>query len=477
MSDNLTQRRPLRAAIYCRISRDPEGLRVGVDRQEEDARALALREGFAVVGDAYIDNDISASTLSRKRRPQYEAVLKAARSGEVDVIVSYSNSRLTRRPMELEDLITLHDRHGTRIVTAVSGEDDLSTADGRMVARIKASVDAAEAERTGERLRRAFLQKARTGAPNQGTRPFGWQADKITLDPKESELIRKAASAVSDGVGLNAVCREWNAAGVTTTRGNAWDHRALRQLLKGPRLAGWRVHRGEIALDAAGQPVRGVWQPLMTDDAWQRLQVALSGRNGRSTGRRGARRYLLSGVARCGVCGRQMYATPTYVKRRLTGHAYQCRRANGADAHTISVAGAATDEAVTAVVVQHLRRSGDLTATSRSVQFTGEGRLDEIPGLIQGLMAAYNRGQLSGAVVFPQVEALEAEQATLRTERQRFVVATVRPSHVSADAFCTADTDRQRAVLEELFDAVVIARAGRGARWDPDRITYVWRQA
>jgi site-specific DNA recombinase len=40
----------------------------------------------------------------------------------------------------VERLITAHDRTGVEFRTVVSGRDDLSTADGRMVARTKASV-------------------------------------------------------------------------------------------------------------------------------------------------------------------------------------------------------------------------------------------------------------------------------------------------------------------------------------------------
>src|SRR5690606_13244546 len=115
-----------RAAIYCRISRDAEQEGLGVARQEEDCRALVARHGWTLVEPPYVDNDISASTLSRKARPAYEAMLAAVRAGEVDVIVAYSNSRLTRRPLELEDLITVHDQHGAVIHTVVSGNDDLA---------------------------------------------------------------------------------------------------------------------------------------------------------------------------------------------------------------------------------------------------------------------------------------------------------------------------------------------------------------
>jgi site-specific DNA recombinase len=457
-----------RAAIYCRISRDPEGLRAGVDRQEEDARALATRQGYDVA-EVYVDNDVSASTLSRKARPQYEAMMDAARRGQIAAIVAYSNSRLTRRLRELEDLLDLHDKHGVKILTVVSGSDDLATADGRMTARIKASVDAAEAERAGERIARAHLQRAREGKVNHGARPFGWAADKIELDPFESALIKQAVTDIIDGVAQREIARRWNAEGALTARGNRWDHRAVRQLLRGPRLAGWKVHRGQVVKDSAGRPVKGVWKPIISATDYERLQVALAGRHGRSTGRRGARRYLLSGVARCGVCGSRMYAAPT-----KQGHAYQCRGEGGSPPHTMSITGVGADETVSEVVVARLRQVGDLDVPPVD-DFAGADRLTAIPKKISELMAAYNDDRLSAAIVFPQIEALEAEVATLGAARQKHIVATTRPSHIDVETFDSSDIDRRRAIIEELLEAVVVAPSHKGARWDPDRITYVWR--
>jgi site-specific DNA recombinase len=453
-----------RAAVYCRISRDAEPLLLGVARQEEDCRALVEREGWALVEPPYVDNDISASTLSRKPRPAYEAMLDAARAGQVDVIVAYSNSRLTRRMLELEDLIALHDQTGVTIRTVVSGEDDLSKADGRMVARIKASVDAAEAERTAERLRRAFLAKAQTGAVNQGTRPFGWADDKRTLHPRESRLLRKAVQDVTDGVPTREVARRWNAAGVTTTRGKAWNHTAVRQVLRNPRLAGWRTHRGAVARDASGQPVKGVWTPMVDQETFDALQAALDGRGHKR--RRGAQKYLLSGTARCGLCGARMHGY-----RTAHGHAYSCG-VEGQD-HTVTIAGRQTDDLLTTLVTQRLA-SVDLSAEPvRPQEWEGEARLRQIPGQIKELMAAFNGGVLSGAVVFPQVQALEAEQARLEGERP---AAAPRPVTASPDAFPGLDLDRQRAVVEALIEAVVVAKAPhKGARWSPDRLQVVWR--
>jgi site-specific DNA recombinase len=454
-----------RAAIYCRISRDAEQEGLGVARQEDDCRALVEREGWTLVEPPYVDNDISASTLSKKTRPAYDAMLEAARRGEFDVIVAYSNSRLTRRLMELQGLIDLHDKHGVRIATVVSGSDDLSTADGRMTANIKASVDQAEAERTAERLRRAFLAKAQAGSVNQGHRPFGWADDKAALHPEESRLIRRAIGLVIDGLPLREVARQWNKAGVTTTRGKEWNHTAVRQVLRNPRLAGWRTHQGEIARGPGGEKVRGVWEPIVEQGTFDALQAALDGRGHRR--RRGAQKYLLSGVARCGVCGARMHGYRVGEGR----HAYSCG-VEGQD-HTVTIAGRQTDDLLSALVERRLA-TADLSAAPVEVaEWPGEARLREIPGLVADLMTAFRDGVISGSIVFPMVQTLQDEQAALERERP---TAAPRPSVATPEDFAALDPDRRRAVVAALVEAVVVSKADRrGSPWTPDRLQVVWR--
>lgn len=464
------------AAIYCRISLDSEGTELGVRRQEQDCRALAARTGLDVV-EVYVDNDTGASTRSRsKRRPAYDRLLDDARGGRFGVVLAYSNSRLTRRPMELEGLITLHERHGIRIQTVVSGEDDLSTADGRMVARIKASVDAAEAERTAERVARAHLAHAQAGRPVGGTRPFGWDDDKVTLRPVEADAIRKAATDLLSGLPARRIADEWNAAGfVTTGQGKPWTGQAVRQVLLSPRLAGWRVHRPTgaawspvptVAIGTDGQPVRGTWEPILTDAEHRAVVAALAKPEGRSrVPRRGARHYLLTGLLRCGRCNSVMYANS-----QKGAHYYTCRD-NG---HINSASGRAVDAIVTEVALRHLE-AVELDAPQPA--FAGQGRLDQIGEQVAELMAAFTAGTLSGAVVFPAVQALEAERDALAAQRTKAEAAAFGPdlTHLDRATWAELDTDRQRAALEALFAAVLIRpTTRRGNQFDAGRLEVVW---
>lgn len=285
-------------AIYCRISRDREGLGLGVRRQEEDCRARAAREGLQVSDDhVYVDDDLSASTRATKPRPRYEEMMAAVERGEIRTIIAYSNSRLTRRPMDYDRLIQLHEQTGVRFLTVVSGDDNLSTADGRMVCRIKASVDAAEAERTSERVLRSVDQRAAAGHHHGGPRPYGW-ADGIKINEAEASVIREAARRVVAGESLRSICQRLNDSGVPAAKGGKWDPSPLRRILVNPRITGWRTRNGD-------RIAKGVWEPILEEADWLEVHAVLTDPERRSYKPAG-RVNLLTGLARCGECDRRI---------------------------------------------------------------------------------------------------------------------------------------------------------------------------
>src|SRR3954451_12319512 len=194
--------KPTRATIYARISDDSEGRAAGVDRQVEDCKALAERLGWTLSTDVepvLIDNDISASTRSKARRPAFDRLLAGISSGEYDGVLYYSNSRLTRRPREYETIIEAVENTGVRLASVASGTADLTTADGRMLGRILAAQDAAEAERIGERVSRAMQHRRDTlGLPSPSRRAFGYAAGGQVVIPEEADAIRLGAQLILD---------------------------------------------------------------------------------------------------------------------------------------------------------------------------------------------------------------------------------------------------------------------------------------
>ncbi|HEY8828638.1 MAG TPA: recombinase family protein [Jatrophihabitantaceae bacterium] len=286
---------------YARISSDRSGEEAGVGRQLADIRALAATNGDRIIEEV-IDNDESAY-LRRKPRPGFTRVVDMVKAGEVAGIYTWHPDRLYRSPLDLESLVALVEAHGLVVRTAKAGDIDLGTPTGRMTARVVGSMARYESEHKAERQARQHQQLAEQGKPSGGgRRPFGYLADKVTVEPTEAAALRTAAESILAGGTIAEAARHLSATLNRPVRANI-----LRNLLTGPRVAGKRQH-----IPAADRR-QGVTTPKLTDavwpaildlETWQRLRILLLDPARRNT--RPPRSYLLSGLLICSLCDAPM---------------------------------------------------------------------------------------------------------------------------------------------------------------------------
>ncbi len=459
------------------MSADPEGRALGVARQLEDCRTLAERLGLEVVA-VFEENDVSASTNSSKARPLYAEMLDRARRGDFEAILSYSNSRLTRRMREVEDLIELHNKFGTRLHTVVSGDDDLSTADGRMTARIKASVDSAEAERTSERARRAKRQAAADGRHRGGPRPFGWEADGMTVREAEALVVLEATRGVLAGRTLAALAREINEAGVATTTGHRWTYGALRTALCRPRNAGLVSHG---RADRPGMEIVGeaAWPAIVPPDLWRAARDVLVDPT-RRLQHGNEKRWLGSGLYRCGLCENSTLRVAPYGATRSERRwLYRCTTA----AH-LTVSQDLADAVVRGAVRERLSRPDvcDLLAVVDRGTDTQPLRAEreQLVARLSTFETDYASGLITGSQLAAATSRVRVglEQVDRRLSGMvgGGALASLSASADPADAFDAAALDSQRAIVDALM-VVTVRPSGRGKKLGPERISIEWRQS
>lgn len=198
-----TAQRPVRAAIYLRISQDRELDGLAIERQREDCENLARFRRWEVV-ETYVDQSKGA-TDKTKKRPAYDQMVADYHAGHFTAIVCYDLDRLTRQPRQLEDWIDWAEERGLQLVTA-NGDADLSTDGGRMYARIKAAVARAEMERKSARQSRAQVQRSQQGRPPKGIRPLGYSLDGRVLKP-EAKAVQAIYAAFHGGASLRGIAR------------------------------------------------------------------------------------------------------------------------------------------------------------------------------------------------------------------------------------------------------------------------------
>ncbi|WP_328680014.1 recombinase family protein [Streptomyces sp. NBC_00322] len=357
-----------RAVIYARVSLDVPGEGRSVERQLEACRQLCELRGWAVVAER-VDNSISAST--GKERPAWKSVLAMVEAREVDLIVAWHIDRMTRSMLDLEELILLAENAGVGVATA-SGDLDLTTDVGRMVARILAAVARAEVERKGARQKLANAARAAEGDVHfGGVRPFGYTNDRITIIPKEADAIRKAAVDVLAGKPLAQVAREWSDDGLVSSRAEigwekgkrkpkaGWSARGVKNVLVNPRYAGIRVYNG----DEVGT---GVWDKILELEnylALVQLLVDPDRKMGENAGRNGRKpQSLVTGIGECETCQETVRAASN--RGELT---YSCRMSH---VHTNR---AYVDTRVHGEMIDRLSRPGVLALLAPS----GDNKAEE----------------------------------------------------------------------------------------------------
>lgn len=455
----------MRAGIYLRQSRDVEGTGAAVDRQREDCVALCQSRGWPII-ETFIDNDVSATSV--KRRPSYDRMLVAADAGRFDVIVAWHADRLARKLTDLEHLVVLAQRTGVKIAT-VTGDLDLTTDTGRLVARILASVAAGEVERKSARQRRANLQRAQAGDPLTGPRPFGYDADRMTIRPAEAAAVARLYESLLAGTAVRSLAADLNRRGFVTGRGNPWRHTSLRALLMNPRNAGLRAYHGEIIGPAT-------WPAIVGEETW-RAAVSLLGDGARRKTTSTATRWLLTGIAACGPCSDT--GRPTLVVSGSRGRGvsvYRCR----ISAHMMRKADV-IDELVAAVVVERLRRPD-------ARELLVDQNRPDVDALRADALALRQRLHVL-AVEFAD-GSLTAGQLRTATERVRARLSDVEQTMASGDRAAVlrelvgvADVDRvwqslpldrRRAVVRALMDVTILrGRSGRG--FDPESVRIEWK--
>jgi len=460
--------------IYARISDDAEGTRLGVKRQEQDCRSIARVRGWSVKR-LYVDNDVSAFN-TKVVRPEFEQLLADLDAGVIGGVVTYDLDRFARQPVDLERAIKVFDAHRGLAFATVQSDIDLSTPDGRTMARVMVAFANKSSMDTSRRIKRKNLEFAQRGIPRSVHRPFGYEADLVTICEPEAALLRQAAVDVLNGVAMHTIARRWNEQGVTTSTGGEWRQTTVRRALVSPRAAGYRIYQGKIAINTNGERVMAQRPPIFDMATWEALCAFIEdpARTGRHT-HPGGRTRLLSGLLRCGRCGTRMSAGRNPRQRQI--HIYVCKPAtSNGGCGGVGVAGPRLDELVTDLVLRYL---ADRQVAHQIEPWPSEDELTTATGRISELMTAFSAGELSSDTVFPAVAKLEDRANQLRSERATWLrdqmTLANQPTNV-AESWPELEVDDRRAVIGRVLQSVVVKPAEKkGGRFDPSRVEIVWR--
>ena len=300
------------AALYARVSSDRQDVDLSVSAQLRALKDYARANGYSVARE-YVDEAESGRVADR---PQFREMIEEGSkpNAPFEVILVWKFSRFTRKREHAVAFKSMLRRKGVRVVSITEHADDSPT--GKLMEAIIESVDEFYSENLAQEVVRGMREAASRGFFLGSKAPFGYTRVKVSdgakerptleVDPATAPVVKEIFESSLQGNGLKEICKTLNDRGITN-RGKRWYKGGLHYLLTNEAYTGTAVWGRTSKGEKAQVPVRvgGAWPALVSKELFEAVQEAMRGRAPKV--RRPARvgsRFLLSGLLKCGVCGR-----------------------------------------------------------------------------------------------------------------------------------------------------------------------------
>jgi site-specific DNA recombinase len=492
--------------LYLRLS----DLRVedDFDKRKAKLQAFATALGWEVFR-VIVENDLApprkdgkvrmASAFKRKRirtpsgkvelrvvRPGFREVLDDITTGRANGLLAEDLDRIVRDPRDLEDLLDACEMTGASArslsgsLTLTNGGTEAEKSMARVLVAMANKASADTARRVAEGRERHWGESYQGGP-----RPFGFVAAAETeahrrtllIVDDEAEVIRQAADDILNrGISLKAIGRGLRERGVPTANGGQWDSRAIKQVLTKPSVAGLAAYKGEL------RPAP--WPAILERDVWERLCERLAETKAAPGSTANEPRYLLTGIARCGVCddGTTVKANGSGTLGSRPGRnkpqrGYQCTKAAHLHRNVARV-----DELVEAVIINYLNRYAKEALRPPVRKGIDVAALRAEGTRLRAAKLAQIRMHVDGELTDQELAAgmreirdrLSVVEAQIHSAAEADPIPEFR-DRPAETAWRSLVLPRKRAIIRLLMDVTLMPPAKRGRVFDRDSVIVGWK--
>ena len=517
----------MRVALYARVSSEDQRERQTIRSQIEYAEKRAALDGWTLT--QYLDDGVSG-TLPVAQRPAGARLLEAAKTGTVDLVVTYRVDRLGRT---LRVVLGAIDALAPVPFASLTEPFETNTPLGRAMLQIVGVFAELERETFLERSRVGTERAAREdGRWLGGIVPYGYfkrEDLRLSIDERpmecglsQADVVREVFRRCGDtGWSTTRIARDLNARGVPTayaaagraylggdvhgsrsktgkrkrTTAGQWSAGAVLRILHNETYAG-RHRYGRRSSQAGRELVARAMPAIVSPALFEKARRQLV-RNAQWDKAHPRRSYVLRGLLTC-ECGHALIGT-SYKNKAGDVTQYRCS-AHPKSSRPIRVFAAEAEDVVWRDVLDFISHPDDVArAVAASLAGVGadedraERDLLTLAGELRELAARESRALdtrirdlISPQVLLAKVAEIHAErqriekrQAEVRAERARAVTSASEGRAVAAllrslrDAALNATSETRAGVLRALVGRAVASWDGGAVRL---RVSYAFGQ-
>lgn len=301
------------AVIYARYSSHNQR-DVSIEQQYAACEKYAAERGYVVV-EHYADRAVSGTT---DNRPAFKRMMRDARSGGFDFVISWKSNRMGRNMLQAMVNVATLAELGIRCLYVEEDFDD--TAAGRFSLRTMMNVNQFYSENMAEDVKRGMMDNAQKCMVNNKP-PFGYRkgADgKYEIYEPEAEVVREIYSRLLNGWSIMDLAADLNRRGIRTSTGGEWKKQSFQHILTNDKYIG--VYRFADVVIEDGVP------PILDRGTFAKMQLFLRTKKKPRGKQRVNDEYLLTGKLFCGKCGAPMSAQTGTGKSGRKFNYYSCNR-------------------------------------------------------------------------------------------------------------------------------------------------------
>ena len=230
---------PLRVTFYARVSTDQDEQINSLENQVQYyTELIQSRPNWRFVP-GYVDEGISGG--STKKRDNFNRMIRDAKAGVFDFIITKEISRFSRSTLDsiryTQELLDYN-------VGVFFQNDNINTLDTDSEFRlvIMAGVAHDEIRKLSERLKFGFRQAIKNGHVLGNDKLYGYDKKDcvLTVNEEEAEIIRIIFDLYGNQrLGTRTISKRLMELGYTSREGNTFNTLTIRHILENPKYKGW----------------------------------------------------------------------------------------------------------------------------------------------------------------------------------------------------------------------------------------------
>ncbi len=279
----------IKCAIYTRKSTE-HGLEQefnSLQNQEESCKAYIASQSFNgwQYYKTYSDAAISGGTMER---PALKQMLDDMAHGLVNTVVVYKVDRLSRSILDFHNMMQYFEKYGANFVS-ITQSFDTSTSMGKLTLNMLLSFAQFEREVSSERVRDKIRASKAKGLWMGGAPRLGYNLinKKLVVNQTEAEQVRHLFEKYLELQSVNDLTEYARQNGIY---GKRWETNK-RKIRGGNPIAKMSMHRilrdkvyiGQIENKKEGTFAKGEHEPIISNDLFNRVQVALANNSNNKT--------------------------------------------------------------------------------------------------------------------------------------------------------------------------------------------------